>query len=604
MKWISVVVGLALLCGTPCTAFEIGSFAVQRGTDEAGVFDQLTATVLLQPGERVAVRYAIYREALPGETGPWLAAAFPRPRVGLGTLARTGGLPPDATLENDDPRLPLSRSAPVKCRASDFAPANERQWNVYFYGVTVTSTKPADAANPAQTRYTPAFSFSPSENHAAEAQRLQVAIQVPEDLVTINLGSLLLPKELPAAEQELDIEGLAALVAKLEAREKEKAARQALVDKALAMRVVRRPKQEQVELYFFTNRVTSSAFRPTQPWYRQFAFEAGRQDGYPSAKPHWGKTTVHAPKADRALGSLPTPGVIPWISSSDGFTIMDNVTFLQGGDFVNEIWAKDVLIYVHGFNVGFDEAVLRAAQLKIDLQWDGPVVVLDWPSRGLTAAYWEDRKLVENDTLCRQNVAQLLNALTVAGNGRTKETRGKRHLIAHSMGNEVLHQAVNSLHESGGLREAMFDEMIFAAPDVYIGDFTEMLQRLREHQSAKHLTLYYCRRDLAVNISRVVNLLSLSSVLSPQKLYEFACGRAGITPHNYEGVDIVNADAVNSTWCSIWGDLRHGYYASSDRVLDDIKYVVLYRLPADRRQATLSGTRDFGTNIKHYLISP
>ena len=40
------------------------------------------------------------------------------------------------------------------------------------------------------------------------------------------------------------------------------------------------------------------------------------------------------------------------------------------------------LIFVHGFNVSFDNALFRAAQIAYDLNFDGPGVSFSWPSRG------------------------------------------------------------------------------------------------------------------------------------------------------------------------------------------------------------------------------
>ena len=44
------------------------------------------------------------------------------------------------------------------------------------------------------------------------------------------------------------------------------------------------------------------------------------------------------------------------------------------------------LIFVHGFNVSFDNALFRAAQIAYDLNFDGPVFLFSWPSRGEAGA--------------------------------------------------------------------------------------------------------------------------------------------------------------------------------------------------------------------------
>jgi esterase/lipase superfamily enzyme len=39
-------------------------------------------------------------------------------------------------------------------------------------------------------------------------------------------------------------------------------------------------------------------------------------------------------------------------------------------------------VFIHGFNVTFEDALLRAAQLKYDLNFSGEIVLFTWPSRG------------------------------------------------------------------------------------------------------------------------------------------------------------------------------------------------------------------------------
>ena len=40
----------------------------------------------------------------------------------------------------------------------------------------------------------------------------------------------------------------------------------------------------------------------------------------------------------------------------------------------------EIIVFVHGFNVKFEEAVLRAAQIKYDLKFAGEVVLFSWPA--------------------------------------------------------------------------------------------------------------------------------------------------------------------------------------------------------------------------------
>ena len=43
---------------------------------------------------------------------------------------------------------------------------------------------------------------------------------------------------------------------------------------------------------------------------------------------------------------------------------------------------KDILLFIHGFNVDFKEAMLRTAQLGYDLNFKGGLTVFSWRSDG------------------------------------------------------------------------------------------------------------------------------------------------------------------------------------------------------------------------------
>lgn len=43
---------------------------------------------------------------------------------------------------------------------------------------------------------------------------------------------------------------------------------------------------------------------------------------------------------------------------------------------------KQAFVFVHGFNVTFEEAAWRTAQMAYDLAFDGAPMFYSWPSRG------------------------------------------------------------------------------------------------------------------------------------------------------------------------------------------------------------------------------
>lgn len=63
------------------------------------------------------------------------------------------------------------------------------------------------------------------------------------------------------------------------------------------------------------------------------------------------------------------------------------------GDLGRESGQK-LLIYIHGYNVTHTKAVRQAAQLKLDLEFQGPVVLYSWSSKGTLQGYSTDEKSV------------------------------------------------------------------------------------------------------------------------------------------------------------------------------------------------------------------
>ncbi|MGH8479576.1 MAG: alpha/beta hydrolase, partial [Gammaproteobacteria bacterium] len=53
------------------------------------------------------------------------------------------------------------------------------------------------------------------------------------------------------------------------------------------------------------------------------------------------------------------------------------------------------LFFLHGFNVSFQDAAIRAAQIGVDLKVAGATAFFSWPSRGKVAAYPVDEASIE-----------------------------------------------------------------------------------------------------------------------------------------------------------------------------------------------------------------
>ena len=52
--------------------------------------------------------------------------------------------------------------------------------------------------------------------------------------------------------------------------------------------------------------------------------------------------------------------------------------------------AREAFVFVHGYNVSFEDAAYRTAQMAFDLEFNGPAIMFSWPSQARTEAYLAD----------------------------------------------------------------------------------------------------------------------------------------------------------------------------------------------------------------------
>jgi esterase/lipase superfamily enzyme len=155
--------------------------------------------------------------------------------------------------------------------------------------------------------------------------------------------------------------------------------------------------------------------------------------------------------------------------------------------------SRDILVFVHGFNVNYDEARWRLAQIVTDSGFTGVPVLFTWPSRNKILAYGSDR---ETATASRDQLEQLLQDL-----GATPGV-GRVHVMAHSMGTwlamEALRQsAIAGKADLGG----HIGEVMLAAPDIDLDVFRAQMQRLGR---VARVSVFASADDRALSVSRTL----------------------------------------------------------------------------------------------------
>jgi esterase/lipase superfamily enzyme len=233
------------------------------------------------------------------------------------------------------------------------------------------------------------------------------------------------------------------------------------------------------------------------------------------------------------------------------------------------------LVFVHGYNTGFEHALYRTAQLAYDLKFDGAAFLYSWPSGAGVIGYSRDR---ESATQAEPYLKEFLDLVV-------RETGAKSvSVIAHSMGNLPL---LNVLRDLGpalpdGVR---LNELILAAPDVDRDVFANMAASIRPY--GRGITLYCSASDRAMGVSR-----------------RFAGGvpRAGDVPAEgpviVPGVDTIDVTATSTDLFA----LNHSAYAEKSSLLNDIGLILQTgERPPERRIPIL---QKVGTATGHFWRYP
>jgi esterase/lipase superfamily enzyme len=212
---------------------------------------------------------------------------------------------------------------------------------------------------------------------------------------------------------------------------------------------------------------------------------------------------------------------------------------------------REVLVVVHGFWTDFDEAVRRAAQIKFDLNFDGPTVVYSWPSLNAWRQYFADEKNAEWAVPhLRDLLADVQNSIGSAS----------VNIIAHSLGNRITAHALQMLATSGAAG-THFDQVILTAPDIDAPTFMEMqgdIVRL-----CRRLTLYASSHDQALWLSKTLHT-------------GHRAGEAGVGIVVLPGMDTIDVGDVDGSL------LGHSYVFENITVITDIAYCLRGENPQDR----------------------
>jgi len=259
-----------------------------------------------------------------------------------------------------------------------------------------------------------------------------------------------------------------------------------------------------------------------------------------------------------------------------GFTVLGETDFYAR--LVADVAAtpqRHVLVFIHGFSVGFDDAARRTAQLQYDLAncFEAPLaapVMYSWPARsGLFSSvsvfdYLHDRETSEGTV---SYLTAFLNDVA------DRSGADKIHVIAHSMGNNALVRALVRIAEADRARERpVFGQIVLAAADIERSIFLDMAARMRG--VGEQVTLYASSNDRAMQAARRLRGdLARAGDATPPILIA-------------DGVATVDASSVQT---DLFG-VNHSFFGDEASILSDLAAMFWTGAgPADRGLAEAGG---------------
>jgi esterase/lipase superfamily enzyme len=206
------------------------------------------------------------------------------------------------------------------------------------------------------------------------------------------------------------------------------------------------------------------------------------------------------PDSLRKVGQVQWPVTLPGDPNREFVTVsadyLDKRSFSAAVSAIAKKTGRTkVLVFVHGFNNKFDDAVYRFAQIVHDSNAPGIPVLFSWPSRGEAriSAYTYDR---ESANYSRGALEQLLDSLSL--NPNVKEI----NVLAHSMGNWVTLEALRSRAIRSGKIGDKIKNVLLVAPDVDVDVFRTEIQQMGNPRP--RFALFLSQDDQALKVSQTI----------------------------------------------------------------------------------------------------
>lgn len=301
---------------------------------------------------------------------------------------------------------------------------------------------------------------------------------------------------------------------------------------------------------------------------------------------HAGKTVADAYSGDRGephsgrceVEFTPIP-IVDHVASRMPFYLQDEtaVVSLAGQTDSPDFWeqlaaaagrtsSRSVVLFVHGYNYGFERTCRMAAEMQRSLQDKATVLFFSWPSNGLPSDYVSDLADIEWSVPVLARLILQLGDLLGARNVK---------VVAHSLGSRGVIFALQRLATMQDKRPAI-GQLVLLAPDFDSGTFVDLLPGLAP--LADGITLYASSNDAPLKLSQQLSGYPrlgqageyLTVVEGVETINVSSIGRYHLTGHEYFHFHpMVTADLVSLLGSGALATERSGLQA---KMLDGIRY--------------------------------
>jgi esterase/lipase superfamily enzyme len=237
-----------------------------------------------------------------------------------------------------------------------------------------------------------------------------------------------------------------------------------------------------------------------------------------------------------------------------GLTLLERDAFMERlNQSIDASEQAEALVFIHGYNVKFADAAMRAAQLSYDLGFTGAPILYSWASDGTLQGYPRDEETVQ---LTAIDLREFLLEVVL-------KTRAKKvHLVAHSMGNRALADVLRRFAEEG--RGRLFSEVVLAAPDINREIFLRAIAPAITN-TARRVTVYASSDDKALKTSKTIHAYP-------------RVGESGPNLVVAAGIETIDASGIDTDL------LAHSYFANARPVIADLAAVVCRNYPPTERR--------------------